>query len=243
MINPKSAQTMDLRGFLANAGSSFFLDASPIYEEIRMKLTFSGTATKNSGDYTITLTGVIEETFTRVPLIREPDPLGGVPSSDEYTDYIPYVGNPSTGEVCMFLIRPGTWYSGISPVEQAHRIFPESMPLSEVIGTWSDTALGTSGDATLSGSIFYPYFWDGATFPADYERVPWAELATEFLSTEIAIGSSETILPLENWDRSTVDISGWTQADWRDQRGVRTQTFTDPSADSTLTVVVEWELS
>lgn len=240
----KSLQFMDLHAALAAIGNTAFIDAAPFYTGLRVKLTFSGSDSRDSGNYTINLSGVIEKTFTRVDIPIETDPLGGAFTHDQWTSSRPYAGNPPADSFWLWLAYPGINYRGVSSREQAMRFFPNYFHFdAEVVGSWSDTSAGTSGDAEAEFDFTAPVAGTSDPGLGTYERGVWQRYGVAFTGStaDITAGPYSYNLPL--WTDSPsggINISGWTQSDWRDQRGIYSMTFTDPG--SSLQVEVEWEI-
>jgi hypothetical protein len=232
-----SLNVENVGSFLEQMGISFFIDAAPFYTGLRIKMTFEGTATKDAGAYTLALDGEIERTFERVALPR----IAGEPIFDDFSSrYVPS-GTPDDGQIWMLLLNaPGIGYPGASPVEQAIRVVPNELRFEDqVVGTWEKPALSESGDVTASIRVFSPFYTGPDPFPEPGQRALYPGTNIQFSGATLEAGEYTFFLDL--WTFLPIPITGWGRPQWRDQRGLRTQTHTSVEDGTSMTVTLEWE--
>ena len=230
-------------------------EGPPFYSELRIKLEISGS--RSIVDLGLTYSESFnfskEVTFSRAPLeldtdgIDFPNAEDGLVNFDFDSVFFVTPVEPASGDFCVATV-PWSKSSPASPQQtgrQALSLFYATTFTPEVCGTWSitgnpDPADDTSGDIEISAFPIPSFALStGITGPLDY-RKPYDEW-----EAYIEIPS---VLAASTGDTVALDISGWTNAEWRSKLGVHSVTYNDSGwygvgSTSNAEATFEWELS
>jgi hypothetical protein len=247
----------------AKGQDEFFLpllEAEPFYATLRIRLTFSGSRTRMDGTSEITeaYSGYVEETFARVempiiPLFGGPASWGGI---DEETGEVVMDWQPDgatlgdgfpteagEGNFCMALALAGKIYDGVydaelglppDPKKPRHRYRFESSATPTTIGERTTTPeIGDPDTEDIEwqgvGMILHAY--------SDDAGEDWETNRIGHNVFRLDIGAGAVI---------DFPTTGWTAAEWRDQRREFTGSWEDDDEtwdSSSLEIAAEVELS
>lgn len=233
--------------------STSYLEAPPFYTELRLKLTISGSRSYTDGrgvTQAENLSYSKEITLDRVPM----ELSGATPSSQsaagglttfgfDYADFT--LSEPAAGYFSLATERWDVNFVAQQIGRQTLQPFYDPNFTAEVCGTWSETGNADptdndSGDIEIS-AFPVPIFWlsTAVGYPDDY-RTPADRWGTTII-VPTRFGS-----PSGTMDQ--VDLSGWTNAQWRSKLGINSVDYTETTwgiAGSTtdVTATFEWELS
>lgn len=201
---------------LADAAVYYWVEAKPYYSGVRVKIDLSGSDVYGPNTYSYSK----EFTLTRVPIVADPESIALNQSGLQTFNPVA----PGDGECLMALARNATNFGTrvICPAAQGVSFLPPSI-------YYYDEVIGEDDDDTpiLSGvAILLPHC-------ANFDFV---EVIDDCFRFWVQFGLWPAF-------ESRLDISGWSEAKWRDLRGTYTDTLTYVSgAEINITLNVEWEI-
>lgn len=233
--------------------ASEYLEGPPFYSQLRLKLSISGSRSHtDSGGVTRSesLSYIKEITLDRAAMEFDATPASPAPANEGLTtfkfDYGVFtLAPPSSGGFSIATERWDMDFVGQQIGRQTLLPFYDQNFTPEICGTWSETGnsdpdLDDSGNIEIDSLPIPTFFLSTASgAPEDYRKPADRWAASIIVPTHFGPTTGST---------TAIDISGWTNAQWRSKLGVNSVTYTesywyDSEATTDVTATFEWELS